>query len=165
MSYYIGLPLVLLCALVEAAVLPLFRVYGLQPNLVLVLLVAWLMLRGPGEGFVFIALGGVMLGLVDGAPLGTALLAMAPMFFLHETRGSQLREGGLVLTIVFTLIMTVSYHLVYLTVYTLQGQNGPWLEAFTRIVLPTALLNAVVLLPIYYLVSMRSKELRRATYA
>ncbi len=165
MSYYIGLPLVLLFALIEAAVLPLFRVSGLQPNLVLVLLVAWLMLRGPGEGFVFIALGGLIVGLVDGAPLGTALLAMAPMFVLHEARGSQLREGGFVLTIVFTLIMTVCYHFVYLAVYTLQGQNGSWIEAFTRIVLPTAFLNVVVLLPIYLLLSLSSQELRRATYA
>jgi rod shape-determining protein MreD len=165
MSYYIGLPLVVLCALVEASVLPLFRVSGLQPNLVLVLLVAWLMLRGAGEGFVFIAVGGVMLGLVDAAPLGTALLAMAPMFFLDEARGSQLREGGLVLTIVFTVVMTVCYHLVYLSMYTLQGQNGSWIEALSRIVLPTAFLNVLVLLPIYFLLSIGSREQRRATYA
>ena len=165
MSYYIGLPLVVLCALIEAAVLPLFRVAGLQPNLVLVLLVAWLMLRGPGEGFVFIALGGLVLGLVDAAPLGTALLAMAPMFFLDEARGSQMLECGLVLTIVFTVIMTICYHLVYLAVYTLQGENGPWIEAILRIVLPTAFLNVVLLLPIYYLISVGSQERRRATYA
>ena len=165
MSYYVGLPLVILLALIEAAVLPMFRFYGLQPNLVLVLLVAWLMLRGPGEGFVFITFGGFVLGFFDGAPMGTALIAMAPMFVLHEAIGSQLREGGIVLTIVFMVIATISFHLVYLAVFTINGQNGSWLEAMIRIVVPTAFVNVVVLLPVYFLVSMASQELRRPTYA
>ncbi len=97
--------------------------------------------------------------------MGTAMLAMAPMFVLHEVRGSQLREGGLVLTIVFTVIMTICFHLVYLAVFTIEGQNGSWLEAIIRIVLPTAFVNVVVLLPVYFLVSMASQELRRPTYA
>jgi rod shape-determining protein MreD len=152
-------------AAAEAAVLPQFRVSGLQPNLMLVVLVAWLMLRGPSEGFVLIAVGGLLLGLVDGAPMGTALLALAPLFVLHEARGSQLREGGLILTIVFTVIMTATYHLMYLTVFTLQGQNGSWLDAFIRIVLPTAFINVILLLPVYFLLSRSSQELRRASYA
>ena len=57
-SYYVGLPLLLLVALVEASVLPMFRIGGLQPNLVLVLLVAWLMVRGAGEAFVLIPSAG-----------------------------------------------------------------------------------------------------------
>ena len=165
MSYYIGVPLMFVLAAAEAAVLPQFRVSGLQPNLVLVVLVAWLMLRGPAEGFLLITVGGLLLGLVDGAPLGTALLALAPLFVLHEARGSQLREGGLILTIVFTVIMTATYHLIYLAVFTVQGQNGDWLEAFIRIVLPTAFINVVLLMPVYFLLSLSSQELRRASYA
>ena len=38
MSYYFGIPLLLLAALSEVAVAPMFRVAGLQPNLVLVIL-------------------------------------------------------------------------------------------------------------------------------
>jgi cell shape-determining protein MreD len=97
--------------------------------------------------------------------MGTALIAMAPIFILHEARGSQLREGGLVLTVVFTVIATICFHLIYLVVFTINGQNGNWLEAMIRIVVPTAFLNVVVLLPIYFLVSMASQELRRPTYA
>jgi rod shape-determining protein MreD len=164
-SYYVGIPLMFILAAAEASVLPLFRVSGLQPNLMLVVLVAWLMLRGPNEGFLFIVLGGLLLGLVDGAPLGTALLALAPLFLLHEARGSQLREGGLILTVVFTLVMTATYHLIYLAVFTLQGQNGNWLEAMVRIVLPTAFLNVLLLLPVYFALSLSSQELRRASYA
>ena len=164
MSYYIGPALVVLLALIEASVLPMFRVAGLQPNLVLVLLVVWLMLRGPKEAFVFIAIAGVAIGLVDGAPIGTAILALAPLILLQEIRGAQLRESGLVMTVLFLLIMTFAYHLTYFTVFALMGEAGSMASAITRVIIPTAVLNVAVLLPIYVLVSLSSHETRRASY-
>lgn len=165
MSYYIGLPLVFLAALTEACVLPMFRVAGLQPNLLLVLLVAWLVVRGPAEAFVLVPVGGLALGLVDGAPLGTALLALAPLFLLQELRGTHLSEGGLGLALLFLLAMTLAYNLVYLAVFSVQGEAGAWQAALGRVVLPTAFLNAALLLPVYALVLLASRDLRRAAYA
>lgn len=165
MSYYVSLPIVFLLALAEASVLPMFRVSGLQPNLLLVVLVAWLMLRGPNEAFVLIPVAGILLGLVDGAPLGTALVGLAPAALLHEARGAQLREGGLTLTIVFVILMTFAFHLAYMLVFTVGGQGGSWPEALSRIVLPTAFLNVLVLLPVYFLVLQASQDMRRVAYA
>ena len=164
MSYYIGPPLVLLLALVEASVLPLFRIVGLQPNLVLVLLMVWLMLRGPKEAFILIAIAGVCIGLVDGAPLGTAVLALAPLVLLHEMRGAQLRESGLILTTLFLLVMTFTYNLTYFLVFALHGEAGSLADAFTRVIIPTALLNVLALLPFYAILSLFSQETRRAAY-
>ncbi len=164
MSYYIGIPLLFLIAAAEASVLPMFQVGGLQPNPVLVLLIAWLMVRGAGEAFLFIPIGGVFLGLVDPAPMGTALLALAPMAVLQEIRGSQLREGGFLVTILFTVAMTIVFNLVYLLVFTLSGEGGSLVGALTRVILPTAFLNVVVLLPIYVVLRATSGDLRRASY-
>jgi rod shape-determining protein MreD len=163
-SYYVALPLLLLTALIEASVLPLFRIGGLQPNLMLVLLVAWLMIRGDKEAFVLIPIAGVLLGLVDGAPMGAALLALAPIALLHELRGAHLREGGLTLTIAFTVLMTLVYNLVYLAVFTIDGASGSWLAALMRVAIPACFLNVIALLPIYAVISMASQELRRAAY-
>jgi len=164
-SYYIAMPLLLLAALCEVAVAPMFRVSGLQPNLVLVMLTAWMITRGQSEAFVLIPIGGFLLGLVDGAPLGTAIIAMAPLALLQDVRGSQLREGGLALAIIFIVIMTVVYHLVYLMMFTLRGESASWLQAMTRVVIPTVLINAVTLVPCYWVFSLFSQDLRRPGYA
>ena len=165
MSYYIALPLLLLLAATEASVLPLFRVAGMQPNIVLVLLVVWLMVRGANEAFVLIPAGGLLLGLVDAAPLGTALLALAPLAVLHELRGARLRESGVVLTLLFTVLATLAYHITYLLVFTVQGDNGSWIAAMTRVILPTAFLNALLVLPLYSIIWLASADLRRAAFA
>jgi rod shape-determining protein MreD len=164
-SYYFGIPLLLLAALAEVAVAPMFRVAGLQPNLVLVILTAWLIARGQNEVYWLIPVGGFLLGLVDGAPLGTAIIAMAPLALLQDVRGSQLGEGGLALAVIFVVIMTVVYHVIYLLMFTLEGQAASWAQATTRVIIPTALINVVVVVPMYWFLSLFSHELRRPTYA
>lgn len=164
MTYYVGVPLVVLGALIEASVLPLFRIAGLQPNLVLVILVAWLMVRGSSEAFVLIPIGGVVLGLTESAPLGTALIALAPIALLHDLHGAHLREGGIIPAVAFTVLMTVVFHLVYLLAYTVSGQSGDWIGAFLRVTVPACLLNVIVLLPTYLILSGLNQESRRPGY-
>ena len=165
MSYYVGIPLIVILALIEASVLPLFRVAGLQPNLVLVCLVAWLMVRGSTEAFVLIPVGGIALGLVDGAPLGAALLALAPIAFLQEIRGSRLSESGLVLTIAFTVLMTLTYNGIYFLVYAGAGEAGSALSSLLDVMVPTTFLNVVTLAPVYLLLSLSNQGTRRSVYA
>lgn len=165
MSYYVGISLVILSALLEASVLPMFRVNGLQPNLTLVLLMAWLIIRGADEAYVLIPIGGVFIGLVDGALMGTALLAMAPVALLQEIRGGQLNENGPLMAVIFTAVMSLVYNYTYLLVFTIQGQAGSWVEATTRVILPTTLINLAVLLPLYFVFALVNPQQRRSLYA
>ena len=165
MSYYVGIGLLFFVALIEVSVLPMFRVYGLQPNLTLVLLIAWLIIRGEEEAYVLIPIGGVLLGLVESAPMGTALLALAPIAVLQEIRGSQLGQGGIAMAIAFTIVMSLVYNFTYLLVFTLSGESGSWLLAVTNVLLPATLLNVVVLVPLYFLFSLVNPQARRSLYA
>jgi rod shape-determining protein MreD len=165
MSYYVGITLLLFSALIEVSVLPLFRVYGLQPNLTLIILIAWLIIRGEEEAYVLIPIGGVFLGLVESAPIGTAIIALAPIAVLQEIRGSQLRQGGIVMAVAFTAVMSVVYNFTYLLVFTLTGESGSWLLATTNVILPATLLNIVVLVPLYVVFSVVNPQQRRSLYA
>jgi cell shape-determining protein MreD len=114
---------------------------------------------------VLIPIGGVFIGLVDGALMGTALLALAPVAFLQEVRGAQLHEKGLAMAVVFTAIMSVIYNYTYLLVFTLQGEAGSWAEATTRVILPTTFMNVAILLPVYFVITLLNPEQRRSLYA
>src|SRR3990170_370564 len=136
MSYYVGITLLFFVAIIEVSVLPLFRVYGLQPNLTLVILIVWLIIPGQEEAYVLIPIGGVLLGLVESAPMGTAIIALAPIAVLQEVRGSHLGQGGVVMAAAFAVVMSVVYNFTYLLVFTLTGESGNWLVATTDVVLP-----------------------------
>lgn len=165
MSYYIALPLVVLIALLEVSALPYFQIAGLQPNLMLVFVLCWLMVRGQRESLFIIPLGGVVLGLVDSAPLGTALIALAPVAILHELRGSHLSEGQFGLTIFFMIVASFAYDGVHLAVYALLGQFGGSPLELLRISVLGALYNVIVVFPVYGLVWLASADLRRPAFA
>ena len=165
MSYYAGIGLVFFAALLEASVLPLFRVEGVQPNLTLVVVMAWLIVRGADEAFVLIPVAGLFIGLVDGALMGTALLALAPAAVLQDFRGAHLSERGLLMAVVFTVIMSLMYNYTYLLVFTLQGEAGSWAEATAQVVLPVTFINVAILLPIYFALSLAKPQTRRTLYA
>jgi rod shape-determining protein MreD len=165
MSYYTGIVFLFFLAMVEASVLPLFRISGVQPNLTLIFLITWLIIRGEEEAYVLIPIGGVLLGLVDGAMLGPAVIALAPLAILQELRGSQFASGGLVMAIAFTAVMSLVYNFTYLAVFTLNGESGTWLIAATKVILPSLLLNVIVLLPVYAAFSLFNPRPRRSLYA
>ena len=60
--------------------------------------------------------------------------------------------------------MTIVYNLVYLLVFTLGGQSGSIVGAMTRVILPTAFLNVIILFPTYVILWATSGDLRRASY-
>lgn len=165
MSYYIGIPLLVFVALLEVSALPYFQVFGLQPNLMLVFLLCWMMIRGQREALYLIPIGGITLGLVEAAPMGTALLALAPIAFLDELRGSHLDEGQFGLTIFFMIVATFAYDGVHLAVYALMGQLGGSLIELVRVTVFGALLNVIVLFPVYGLTWLASGDLRRPAFA
>jgi cell shape-determining protein MreD len=165
MSYYIGIPLMVLLALVEVAFLPYFRIFGLQPNLTLVVLVAWMTVRGQEESLYLIPVAALFLGLLDGSAIGLAFLALAPVAVLHELRGVTLGEGQLPIAIAFTLLATFVYQSIYLAAFAANGQAGDILGAVLRVMVPVSLLNVVVLLPIYWIIQLFSPDVRRAMFA
>jgi hypothetical protein len=83
---------------------------------------------------------------------------------LHEVRGAHLAESGVVLTIAFTVVMTLVFHAVYLLVFTVEGTAGAWDAALLRVAVPICLLNVLLLLPLYALLSATSQNLRRPLY-
>jgi cell shape-determining protein MreD len=164
-SYYVGVPLMLLLALVEVAFLPYFRILGLQPNLTLVVLLAWLMVRGEEEALFLIPLGALFLGLVQGGSVGLAFIAMAPVVVLYELRGVHLGEGQLFIAVAFTVVATVVYQGIYLLAFLAEGRGGDVLAAILRVLLPVALLNVALFLPVYWLMHLFSGDTRRAMFA
>jgi rod shape-determining protein MreD len=165
LSYWIGIPLLLIAALAEASVLPLFRISGLQPNLVLVVLTAWVMVRGQDEVLYLVPLAGIFLGLAEGAQLGAALLALAPVAVLHELRGTRLPESHFVIALLFAVAVSVLYNVVYLIVFAIEGEGRGAAVGAARVILLSTLLNLVIFPLAYGFIWAASGDRRRAAFA
>ncbi len=75
-GFYLAFPLVVILALAQSTIMWHLSILGASPNLVLLFIVCWILVRGAGEGILLAALGGVVLDFLSGAPFGVLSLAL-----------------------------------------------------------------------------------------
>jgi rod shape-determining protein MreD len=156
-----GLVAVLFAALAQAAVMPSFSIFGVQPSLVIVLLVAWMSIRGQREALFLIPAAGFVLGLLDGEPLGLAMLALAPLVLMTEVREWRRVESDLVPALVLTVAGTLVYETTVLLSLAVRGEQVSWLASIVDVLVPAAIANVLLLLPVYAVIRLASLDLQR----
>ena len=160
MSYAIGLLAVLIAVVVQLSIMPAFSIFGVQPNLIIVLLVAWMATRGRREALVLIPIAGFTQGLLDSQPLGLAMLALAPMTLMTNVRELRLVESDLLPAVVLTVLATLVYETVIMVMLVVTGEHPDWLASALDVLVPAAIANALLLLPVYGLIRLASMDLR-----
>ncbi len=137
--------LVLVLAAVVQSTAAQHLVGGPRPDLVLLLVLAWSMLRGLTEGTIGGVAGGLALDLLSAAPFGlhTGLLGLIGSFTaLGE---SNLYRGNLILFLTTAALATIALHAGSLLVLQAAGLQAANLARFVEFTVPTALLNALLM--------------------
>jgi rod shape-determining protein MreD len=161
MSVAAGLLAVIVVVIAQVSIVPAFSIFGVQPNLVIVLLVAWMMARGGREAMLLIPAAGLAQGLLDSQPLGLAMLALAPLIAMTEIRDLRLVESDLLPAVVLTALATLVYEGTVLLTLAVTGEHLAWLASVLDLLVPAAIANVLLLLPVYGLVRLASVDLRR----
>jgi len=154
-----GLVLIALAALVQAAVLPAFSIFGAQPNLLVVLLIAWMSVRGKREALPLIPAAGFLQGLLDSQPLGLAMLALAPLVLMTEVPELRLVESDLVPALVLTAVATFAYEGTMLLALVVTGERLDRAASVMDVLLPAVIANTLLLLPVYGVMRLANMDL------
>src|SRR5713226_4634091 len=120
-----------------------------RPDTVLVIVLAWAMLRGSSEGAFVGFLGGVLLDSVTYTPFGinAALLGLAGyMAGLPEVNAYR---GNLPYFLATTAITTLVYHTLYFLILQALGNSMPPLIQTYAAAVPAAMLNALLVAPTF----------------
>jgi rod shape-determining protein MreD len=136
--------------LLQVAAAPYFPLMGATANPLLALLMCWAMVRGPREAMVLIPLVAFFKDLITNDPVGITVLALLPVVPLAAVRERHLTQSEFVPIVAVVAVASISYHLVYMVVLTSLGEDIPWAQSPLRVLLPAALLDAV-LTPFFYL--------------
>ncbi len=160
MVYVLPVIMVLL-ALLQATLLPVVPALEVRPDLVLLVVLAWTMVRGYGEGAVGAFVGGIALDALSSLPLGShalvLLLAVLPLGWLAEPK----YRGNLLYPIVAAFLTTMLYSVLLLTLSQLLGQSPAWGAVLWRVALPLGLVEAVLIPLVYWLLDFLDRRLRR----
>ena len=149
MSVYATALLLVATIIIQTTVMPHVAFLGVKPDLVLLVVISWSLLRGAKEGIVWALMGGIGLDLVSGAPFGIHTLALAVLSLLAGLGELSVFRTHLALPLVATLVATLAYDLFFLLLLQMRGGSIAWVDSLIKVVLPSILFN-VLLSPFIY---------------
>ncbi len=145
MTIYLVVPLLMAIAVLQATVLPHLTVWGVFPDLPLLVVISWSLLRGRTEGAVWGFVAGIAIDLLSGAPFGAATLAFITVGFVSGFGQATVFGSPALLPMLTVFLATIVYDLLFLLIVQISGESVVWLDSMLRIVLPSAGLNAVLM--------------------
>lgn len=125
--------------------MPHVSVWGVKPDLLLLVVVSWNLLRGSGQGILWSVVGGLSLDLLWGGPFGFCTIALVSVGFLTGLGETNVFRVSLVLPLVVAALATVCYDVILLFGLRLVGRPVIWADALSRVVGPSILVNVAVM--------------------
>lgn len=161
--------LIVVLAFLQTTVVPMGRIIGITPDLVLVALFLWSAQREPREGLLWAFGVGIFVDFLTLTPLGTTALGYLPVAAIGWVGRSRFFQSGLLFPLLMTLVATVAHSLTVFIVSWLLGLLGLaasgatqlTLLATLRLAILGALLNAIVVPPLYLLVQLLDRWIGR----
>lgn len=145
------------------AVMPHIRLLGVTPDLVLILACCWAVIRGEEESIVGIPVIAVIRDLVSSDPVGTSLLAMAPVVLMAAAARQRPIESAFLPVLAVVAAGSLVFEIVHATILSATGQPIDAGYLLLRVAMPAAVVNAlftpIIYLPVRWLSPARSSVL------
>jgi len=148
-SLYLMAVVLTLVVLVQATLLARVKLVSASPNLLLVVVVCWSLIRGLYDGLVWGFVGGLALDVIAGLPLGTSSLALMATTPLAGLGKNSIFPGSLTLPILLVALATPLYGWIVLLSEMIRGIPVDWLASTVRIIGPEIAFNAALAVIVY----------------
>lgn len=137
-------PLLTGVALIQSTLLSRVSIMGARPNLMLLVVLIWAVVRGIDEGLTWAFFGGLLLDLLSGGPLASLALALlAAAYLAGQSLGEEV--GSQAIRVVFlTVLGGTAYHVALMLLLDWSGHVVDWPYSLFRVAGPSILLNAAI---------------------
>lgn len=147
-SVFLAVPLMIVLTVLQTAVLPRFPIVGAIVLLPFLAALSWGLLRGADEGVIWAFIAGLFMDLFSVAPLGGASLTYMIAVWLIVLIKEPLPSNRFVLPMVLAAVATLLQQILYFLFLRVFGYGTTW--AAMPPLLPTIILHALFVLPLYW---------------
>jgi rod shape-determining protein MreD len=151
-----------LLSVAQAAFLPHFTLLGHTIDIVLLVVVARAILNGQRDAIYWALAGGICMDLLSALPFGTNTLALLVVAAVISFRGREIQHAWAVYPLPAAAVATLLFDMVVIIVLIIVRRDISLISAPLFITLPRALLNALAMAPVFYVVSKLNPKSRAA---
>ncbi|MGE0543156.1 MAG: rod shape-determining protein MreD [Dehalococcoidia bacterium] len=136
--------------LVDVAAAPGATVFAVRPQLTLVLIALWSVLRPSAEVMLLAPAAGIMLGLLGNEALGVSVLALAPIVVLGISSTGRSTERRIFTSIGLVVAGTLAYALIHAILNSVLGRPFPLEFGSLRMLVILCVVNAALAAMLYW---------------
>lgn len=132
---------------------------GVMPDVMLLVVVSWSLLRGNSEGVLWALGGGLLLDLMSGGPFGVASISLALSSVIIGLGELNIVRESPWLPLVASLLATAVYNVAYWSILQITGRFSYTVHILLQLMGPSVILNALAMYPIYWATRWLSQHL------
>lgn len=159
MYIFISLVILVGAAFLQTTLSPFMKISGVHPDLVLVLVIGWVILRGLEEGLFWAVVGGLSIDILSGAPFGAFTFSMVTVALLTSLFHGRIFGSSIILPLSLTFPLSLLFNGVVLLLLMVLGRPMDWSVAFFNILLPVAIFNTMVMVLVFPLLYLLNRVL------
>lgn len=133
----------------QAAIAPHMAVFGVVPNLLLLVVVTLALFEGPVAGASCGFVAGLLLDLLGTSIVGPWALVLTVVGYVAGTLGAAMFAEGWLLPLTVVFVASLLAELAYGVLLGILGVGGPFLLTLTRLVIPAAVYNTALAVLVY----------------
>lgn len=149
MRFILAVAFMAVLAALQVSVFSRLAVGPAAPQLVLLSVVVWSLVRGPVEGIYWGLCGGVLYDLASGGPIGVSALGMIAVAALAGSVGGRAFGSNPLLPMIAVFVATLIYLVVVSFVLATLHYPTDWAAVMREVAVPTAVANALLSLIVY----------------
>ncbi|MHB1293441.1 MAG: rod shape-determining protein MreD [Anaerolineae bacterium] len=148
-SPYLAIPIMAFIGLLQSALVSRIRIFGVSPDLVLLVTVSWVLLQGHRRALLPALVGGLMIDALSGARFGLATLSLVVVVALASLGETNVFRTARYLPILTIALASLVYNLLYLLLLKMTGYPTQISAMLWRVVLPIVLIDTLFM-PLVY---------------
>jgi rod shape-determining protein MreD len=148
-------------ALLQSVLLSRVDLLGARPDLMFLVILTWAVARDVDEGLVWGFIGGLLIDLRSGGPLGATALALVVVAFLAGQPWGRGLGSQVVRLVLLALAGGLVYHLIVVLALAVVGHTVYWGFSLLHVAVPSVLLNTLLAPVVQPPMSWLGRRLRR----
>ena len=144
--------------LLQTSAIPAFELLGVAPNLLLVTLCCWAVVRDRREALVMVPLAGIWFGLLSNQGMAESVAAFVPLVVVASLREQIRPPNEYAWALAVIIVATLLHFLTVAVTLQLEGASIDWVAAITDVAVPSVMTNLFIGAIVYWLVRLPTVE-------
>jgi rod shape-determining protein MreD len=153
MAYLLAFPVFIILTMAQIGIVSQLHLLRGTGDLVMIALVAWTLHERGNSAWAWAMVAGLLISFVSATPMFAPLAGYLILTAIVCLLRRQVWQVPLLAMFLATMLGTIIIQFIYLIVLKGTGTPLPWQESLSQVMLPSVLLNIILVLPVYVVIT------------